>query len=85
MNENGQHMADIYANNNIVIGGAMPAFPHREIHKTTWTSPDNVTNNQIDHICMHTNTKFRNSLLDVRVKRGADSASDHLWFLGKYN
>ena len=31
--------------------------------------------NQIDHVCIC--KKFRRSLLDVRVKRGADVASDH--------
>ena len=33
------------------------------------------TGSQIDHICV--SSRFRRSLLDVRVKRGADVASDH--------
>ena len=33
------------------------------------------TENQIDHVCI--SRKFRRSLQDVRVKRGADAASDH--------
>ena len=41
----------------------------------TWVSPDQVTENQIDHIGI--NKMFRRSLQDVRVKRGADIASDH--------
>ena len=79
MNENGQQLADFCANNNLVIGGTV--FPHKEIHKTTWESPDKVTHNQIDHICI--NTKFRRSLLDVRARRGADAATDHRLVVGK--
>ncbi|VDP33068.1 unnamed protein product [Schistosoma curassoni] len=50
-------------------------FPHKLIHKSTWTSPDHATQNQIDHICI--NKKFRRTMEDVRTKRGADIASDH--------
>jgi hypothetical protein len=73
MNENGERFADLCALNNLVIGGTI--FPHKRIHKNTWISPDHVTENQIDHICIA--KKFRRSLQDVRVKRGADVASDH--------
>ena len=38
-------------------------------------SPDQVTENQIEHIDI--NKMFRRSLQDVRVKRGAGVASDH--------
>ena len=64
---------DICALNKLVIGGSI--FPHKRIHKATWVSPDHKTENQIDHICI--SKKFRRSLQDVRVKRGADVASDH--------
>ena len=73
MNENGERFVDFCAMNNLVIGGS--TFPHRRIHKATWISPDAVIENQIDHICMA--KKFRRSLQDVRVRRGADVASDH--------
>ena len=73
MNENGECFADACALNNVVIGGSV--FPHKRIHKATWVSPDLITENQIDHICIA--KKFRRSLEDVRVKRGADAASDH--------
>ena len=73
MNENGERFADMCALNQLVIGGSI--FPHKRIHKATWRSPDHVTENQIDHICI--NQRFRRSCKDVRVMRGADVASDH--------
>ena len=73
MNENGERFADLCAMNEMVIGGSI--FPHKNIHKATWRSPDHVTENQIDHICI--GKKFRRSWKDVRVMRGADVSSDH--------
>ena len=73
MNENGERFADLCALNQLVIGGSI--FPHTRIHKATWISPNHVTENQIDHICI--SCKFRTSWRDVRVMRGADVSSDH--------
>ncbi|MGL5901241.1 MAG: reverse transcriptase domain-containing protein [Cetobacterium sp.] len=73
MNGNGERLADLCALNNLVIGGSV--YPHKNIHKATWVSPNHTTENQIDHICI--NKKFRRSMQDVRVRRGADVASDH--------
>ena len=73
MNDNGERFANMCATNNFVIGGTI--FQHKRIHKATWVSPDNLTENQIDHICI--TKKFRRSLQDVCVMRGADVASDH--------
>lgn len=72
-NENGELFTDLCSSNDLVIGGTI--FPHKRIHKTTWTSPDGKTENQIDHITV--SRKWRKSLLDVKVRRGADVASDH--------
>ena len=72
-NENGEQLVDFCLSNNIVIGGTI--FPHLDIHKLTWKSPDGRTTNQIDHIMI--NRKWRRSLQDVRVVRGADVNSDH--------
>ena len=73
MNENGEMFADFCAEHSLVIGGCL--FPHKTIHKVTWVSPNHVTENQIEHICI--GRRFRKSLQDTRVKRGADAASDH--------
>lgn len=50
-------------------------FPHKDIHKKIWTSPDGKTENQIDHITI--SRKWCRNLRDVRVKRVADAASVH--------
>lgn len=72
-NENGELFTDFCSFNDLVIGGTI--YPHRKIHKTTWTSPDGKTENQIDHFTI--DRKWRRSMQDVRVRRGADAASDH--------
>lgn len=72
-NENGGLFMDLCASHELVVGGTL--FPHRICHKVTWVSPDQVTENQIDHIAI--SRKFRSSLLNVRNRRGADVGSDH--------
>ena len=79
MNDNGERFANMCASNNFVIGGTI--FQHKNIHKATWISPDHQTENQIDHVCI--SKKFRRSLQDVRVMRGADVGSDHQLVVAK--
>ena len=79
MNENGELLSDLCATNSLVIGGTL--FPHKNCHKVTWVSPAGNAQNQIDHIVI--SKRWRLSLQDVRVKRGADLASDHHLLQGK--
>lgn len=44
-------------------------------------SPDKRTKNHIDHITI--NSRWRTSLLDTRVFRGADIGSDHMLVVGR--
>lgn len=79
INDNGERLVDFCLNNNCIIGGT--TFPHKNIHKLTWKSPDGRTINQIDHVII--NKKWRRSLLDVKVYRGADVSSDHYMLFAK--
>ena len=81
INENGELLTDFCAAKNelVIIGGTL--FPHKECHKVTWVSPDGKTRNQIDHIAI--SRRWKSSLQDVRVKRGADVGSDHHLVIGK--
>ena len=79
MNENGERWVDFCQANELVIGGTL--FPHKECHKRTWRSPDGVTTNQIDHLAF--SKRWRSSLQDVRVLRGADAGSDHQLLMAK--
>lgn len=72
-NSNDNLFVEFCSNHNLVIGGTL--FPHKDIHKTTWMSPDNRTRNQIVHIIISGTWRF--SLTDMRSRRGAGAASDH--------
>jgi hypothetical protein len=50
-------------------------FPHRNIHKYTWTSPDGKPQNQIDHILVE--RRRHSNVLDVQYFRAADCDTDH--------
>ena len=47
-NDNGVRIVKFATSKNLVVKSTM--FPHRNIHKYTWTSPDGKTHNQIGHI-----------------------------------
>jgi len=47
-NDNGVRIVSFATSKNLVVKSTM--FPHPNIHKYTWTSPDWQTHNPIDHI-----------------------------------
>ena len=79
INDNGERLVEFCLSNRCIIGGTI--FPHRDIHKLSWRSPDGNTVNQIDHVIV--NKKWQRSLLDVKVHRGADVGSDHHLLIAK--
>ena len=47
-NDNGVRIVNFATSQNLVVKSTM--FPHRNIHKYTWNSPDGKTHNQIHHV-----------------------------------
>lgn len=72
-NDNGDRLVTFCASNNLAITSNM--FPHKDVHKYTWTSPDGQRQNQIDHVAVR--SRFKRSVQDTRVHRGVDVGSDH--------
>ena len=72
-NNNGERFVEFCRRNDMAITSTM--YPHPEIYKYTWTSPDQRTRNQIDHLAVC--GKFRRSIINTRCYRGADIGSDH--------
>jgi hypothetical protein len=56
-------------------------FPHRNINKFTWISPDGKTHSQIDHILI--DRRWHLSILDVRSFRAAGYDTDHYLVVAK--
>jgi hypothetical protein len=71
-NDNGCKLIDFATSKNMVISST--CFPHKEIHKRTWASPDGIVFNQIYHILIR---RFASSILEARSYRGANCESDH--------
>jgi hypothetical protein len=78
-NDNGVIVINFATSKNLVVKSTM--FPHRSIHKCTWTSPDGKTHKQTDHILI--DRRRHSSILDVKFFRGADCDSDHYLVVAK--
>ena len=78
-NDNGVGIVNFAMSKNLVVKSTM--FPHRDIHKHTWTSPDGKTHNQIDHILI--DRRRQSSILDVRTFRELIVILITIWWLRK--
>jgi hypothetical protein len=72
-NDNGQRVTDFAVSKDLVVSSTY--FPHRDIHKYTWTSPDGTTHNQLDHVL--TERRNASSIMDIRTYQGADCGPDY--------
>jgi hypothetical protein len=77
-NDNGVRVVNFATFKNLIVKST---FPHRDIHKHTWTSPDGVTHNQIDHVLI--DKRRHSNILGVLSFRGADCDTDHCLVVAK--
>jgi hypothetical protein len=79
-NNNGVRVVNYATSKNLTVKSTM--FPHRNIHKVIWTSPDRRTHNQIDHILI--DRSRHSSILDIQLFRAADCDTDHYLIVAKF-
>jgi endonuclease/exonuclease/phosphatase family metal-dependent hydrolase len=72
-NDNGVRVVNVATSKSLGVKSTM--FPHANVHKYTWVSPDGKTHNHIDHILVDRRRHW--NVLDVRSFRAADCDSDH--------
>jgi hypothetical protein len=75
---NGVRLVNFATSKNLIVKST---FPHCDIHKHTWTSPDGVIHNHIDHVLI--DKRQHSNVLDVRSFRGADCDTDHYLVVAK--
>ena len=60
-NGNDVRIVNFATSKNLVVNSMM--FPHQNIHKYTWTSPDGKTHKQTGHMLIY--RRWHSSILDV--------------------
>jgi hypothetical protein len=78
-NDNGVKTVNFATSKNLVARRTM--FPHCNINKYTWTSPEGKTHNQTDHVLI--DTKWLSSIIDVQFFRWADCDTDYYMAVAK--
>jgi hypothetical protein len=78
-NNNGVRVVNFATSKNLNVKST--TFPHRDIHKHTWNSPDDITHNQIDHVLI--DKRRHSNILDICSFRGADWDTDHYLVVAK--
>jgi hypothetical protein len=78
-NDNGVRLVNFATLKNLEVKSTM--FPHRNIYKYTWKSPDGKTHNRIDHILV--DRRRHSDVLDIRSFRAADCDIGHYLVVAK--
>jgi hypothetical protein len=78
-NDNGVRLVNVATSKHLRVKNTM--FPHRNIHKYTWTSPDGKPHNQISHILA--DRRRQSNILDVRTYRAVDCDTDYYLVVAK--
>ena len=78
-NENGKRIIHLAASRNMVIGTTL--FPHKDIYKIAWRSPDVHRFSQIDHLLI--DSRLVSHLMDARTHRCANVDSEHFLLVSR--
>jgi hypothetical protein len=78
-NDNRVRLVNFATSKNLRVKNTM--FPHRNIHKYTWSSPDGKTHNRIAHIPV--DRRRHSNVPDFRSFRAADCDTDHYLVVAK--
>lgn len=73
VNDNGQRLITLCEQNDLKITNGY--YPHKEIHKYTWTKPSQNLKSIIDYLIVQQKTNLK--ICNVRVHRGPTCGSDH--------
>jgi hypothetical protein len=79
-NDNGVRLINFAASKNLRLKSTM--FPHHNIHKCTWMSPDGKTHTEINHILV--DRRKHSNILDVRSYRAADCVTDQYLVVAQF-
>jgi hypothetical protein len=71
--DNGVRVLKFATSKNCIFKSTM--FPHRNIHKFSWTSPDGKTHNKVEHVLI--DSRWHLSILDAQSFRAADCDTGH--------
>jgi hypothetical protein len=71
--DNGLQLTQLAVSRNMIKG--LSFYPHKDIHTSTWTSPDGLTFKQINHLL--TDRRHKSNLMDVRSFPDTNNDSDH--------